>query len=105
MKKLTKNQKERFEKYWNKETINELITSTRNWCESKGIPFIVDDDDKLLARIDAERGKEGKAGAKIVILAGEDTVTSDDFAPLRDDEKSAFVVGVEATLAQCANHP
>jgi hypothetical protein len=27
MKKLTKNQKERFEKYWNKETINELITS------------------------------------------------------------------------------
>lgn len=56
--------------------------------------FIVDADDKLLAHINAEKAKEGKAGAKVVVLAGENTVKSDEFAGLRADEKNAFVVGV-----------
>lgn len=76
--------------------LNELITSIRSYCESKGIPFIVDDDDKLLTRINAERVKDGKAGAKVVVLAGENTVKSDEFAQLRNDEKNAVVVGVNS---------
>lgn len=74
--------------------LNELITSIRSYCESKGIPFIVDDDDKLLARINTERVKEGKTNAKVVVLAGENIVKSDEFAPLRNDEKNALVVGI-----------
>ncbi|MBU0605959.1 MAG: glutamate racemase [Candidatus Omnitrophica bacterium] len=76
--------------------LNGLVTSIRTYCESKGIPFIVDDDDKLLARINAERARAGKAGAKVVVLAGKETVTSDEFATLRNDKKSAFVVGVDS---------
>lgn len=81
-------------RYLQYDALNPLISSIRTYCESKDIPFIVDDDDKLLARINAERAREGKTGAKVVVLAGENTVKSDEFAPLRSDEKNAFVVGV-----------
>ena len=80
--------------YLQYDALNPLIGSLRTYCESKGIPFIVDDDDKLLARINAERAKDGKAGAKVVVLAGENTVRSDEFAGLRADEKNAVVVGI-----------
>ncbi len=81
-------------RYLQYDALNPLIGSIRTYCESKEIPFIVDYDDKLLARINAERAKEGKTGAKVIVLAGENMVKSDDFAPLRNDEKNAFVVGV-----------
>jgi predicted Rossmann-fold nucleotide-binding protein len=82
-------------KYLQGKNLNELIASARNYCESKGIPFIVDDDDKLPARINAERAKKGKVGAKVVVLAGKDTVASDEFLPLRNDQEKAFIVGVD----------
>ena len=75
--------------------LNPLIASLRTYCEARGIPLIVDDDDKLLAHINTERAKEGKYGAKVVVLAGKDTAASDDFAPLRNDGKNAFVVGID----------
>jgi len=83
-------------KYLQGQDLNELISSTRTYCESKGIPFIVSDDDKLLGLIEAEKAKNNMAGAKVVVLAGEDTVKSDAFAALRNDEKNAFVVGVNS---------
>ncbi|MFH1189802.1 MAG: ATP-binding protein [Candidatus Omnitrophota bacterium] len=75
--------------------LNELITSTRTYCESKGIPFIVDDDDELLARINEEKARPGKENARVIVLAGKDAVVSDKFAALRNDGKNAFVVGVD----------
>lgn len=83
-------------RYLQYDALNPLIGSIRTYCESKGIPFIVEEDDKLLARINAERAKEGKAGAKVVVLAGKDTVVSDEFATLRNDQDRAFVVGVDS---------
>ena len=81
-------------RYLQYDALNPLIGNIRSYCESKGIPFIVDDDDKLLTHINAERAKEGKAGAKVVVLAGKDAVISDEFATLRNDQGNAFVVGV-----------
>ena len=82
-------------KYLQYNALNPLISSIRTYCESKGIPFIVGEDDKLLSLINAERAKEGKTNAKVVVLAGESTVKSDEFSALRSDEKNAFVVGVD----------
>jgi hypothetical protein len=52
-------------RYLQYDALNPLIGNIRSYCESKGIPFIIDDDDKLPARINAERAKEGKQGAKV----------------------------------------
>lgn len=82
-------------RYLQYDALNPLVGSIRTYCESKGIPFIVEEDDKLLAHINAERAKEGKADAKVVVLAGKDTVTTDDFATLRNDRENAIVVGVD----------
>lgn len=82
-------------RYLQYDALNPLLASLRTYCESKGIPFVIDDDDKLLARINAEKAKDGRSGAKVVVLAGKDTVASDEFATLRNDEKNAFVVGVD----------
>lgn len=75
--------------------LNPLIISMRNYCESKGISFIDDEDGNLLDRINAERAKDGNLYAKVVVLAGKDTVMSKAFAPLRDPKENAFVVGVD----------
>jgi ubiquinone/menaquinone biosynthesis C-methylase UbiE len=83
-------------RYLQYDALNPLIGSIRTYCESRGIPFIVEEDDKLLARINAERAKEGKTGAKVVVLAGKDTVVSDEFATLRNDQEKSFVVGVDS---------
>lgn len=83
-------------RYLQYDALNPLIGSIRTYCESKGIPFIDDDDKNLIARINAERAKDGMANAKVIVLAGEDTVKGDDFASLRNDEKNAFVVGVNS---------
>lgn len=82
-------------RYLQYDALNPLIGSLRTYCESKGIPFVVDSDDKLLARINAERAKKGKTGARVVVLAGKETVTLNEFATLRNDERGAFVVGVD----------
>jgi hypothetical protein len=50
-------------RYLQGKELNELIVSIRAYCDSKGIPFIVDNDDKLPARINAEKAKEGKTDA------------------------------------------
>ncbi len=89
-----RNTNERSFRYLQGKDLNELITSMRSYCGSKGMPFIVDDDDKLLDNINRERAKKGMANAKVIVLAGENTVKSDEFTPLRNDEKNAFVVGV-----------
>lgn len=82
-------------RYLQYDALNPLIGSLRTYCESKGIPFIVDTDDKLLAQINTERAKDGRSGAKVVVLASKDTVASDEFTTLRNDQKNAFVVGVD----------
>jgi len=82
-------------RYLQYDALNPLLVSLRTYCEQKGIPFILDSDDKLLARINAERAKDGRSGAKVVVLAGKDAVASDEFTTLRNDQKNAFVVGVD----------
>lgn len=84
------------DRYLQYDALNPLIGSIRTYCESRGIQFIVDDDDKLLARINAERAKEGRAGAKVVVLADKNTAVSDEFTALRNDQENAFVVGVDS---------
>ena len=80
-------------RYLQYDALNPLITSIRKFCESRDIPFITGDDNELLAAINTERQKAGKENAKVIVLAGQDTVTSKEFEPLRND-KSAFLVGV-----------
>lgn len=75
--------------------LNPLIVSLRSYCESRGIPLIVDDDSKLPALINAERAREGYAGARVVVLAGKDDVALDEFTALRNDRKNTFVFGVD----------
>ncbi|MFA5500966.1 MAG: hypothetical protein WC404_07810, partial [Candidatus Omnitrophota bacterium] len=75
--------------------LNPLIVSLRSYCESKGIPLIVDDDSKLPALINAERAREGYAGARVIVLAGKDAVALDEFTALRNDRKNTFVFGVD----------
>ncbi|MCX5678345.1 MAG: hypothetical protein NTY76_04480 [Candidatus Omnitrophica bacterium] len=72
--------------------LNPLISSIRNYCESKGIPFIVDEDNNLPGRINTEKTRDGKSNAKVIVLAGKDTVKLPEFAPLRDDKN--VVVGI-----------
>ena len=82
-------------KYEQGKDLNELIVKIRGYCSSKGIPFIDDDDDKLLKRINDEKVAKGMPSAKVVVLAGKETVGSTEFEALRNDEKNAFVVGVD----------
>lgn len=75
--------------------LNPLIVSLRNYCDSKGVPLIVDSDTKLPGLITAERAKDGYANARVIVLAGKDAVALEDFAALRNDRKNTFVVGVD----------
>lgn len=74
--------------------LNPLIVSLRTYCESKGISFIVGEDNRLLGLINNEKAKDVHANAKVVVLADENIVRSEEFASLRNDEKNAVVVGV-----------
>jgi hypothetical protein len=75
--------------------LNPLISSIRNYCESKGIPFIVDEDNNLPGRISAEKTRDGKSKAKVIVLAGKETVKLPGFALLRDPKENAVIVGVD----------
>jgi hypothetical protein len=71
--------------------LNELITAISGSYEpGDNVEFIYDEDDALLERITEVEGHEK---AKIVILAGEDTITSAEFKPLVN-RKNTFAAGV-----------
>ena len=75
--------------------INPLISSIKTWCEKRNIPFRIEDDrnkEHFLATIEALRGDN--PGGKVAVLAAEDTITSNQFKPLRNNKKAYFMVGV-----------
>ncbi len=74
--------------------LNVHISQIRNYCNDHGIIFIDRDDSALLAEI--EKARAAHPNARVVVLAKEETVTSKEFAPLRDNEK-AFLAGVNAS--------
>jgi signal transduction histidine kinase len=64
-----------------------LIQSTRKLCNANGIPFLDVEDENLLTAINEERRKDGFQNARVVVLAGQDTLNLPDFVALRNDEK------------------
>jgi len=75
-------------RYLQGQNLNKLITSVTGLSSENGINFIVDEDEALLGRISEINGYEN---AKVVVMAGKDTVTSEDFKTLRDKEKNILV--------------
>ena len=73
--------------------LNELIVSIRKFCESRGIPFIDQDDGSLPAAIDARRSKEGFQDARVIVLA-DIAAIGKELAAMQGDEK-AFLVGID----------
>ena len=73
------------------DAINPLINRVKKFCKNHNISFQNMEDDELLGAI--EEARELNPNIKIIILAGETTVTSKGFESLRDDEK-AFLAGV-----------
>jgi signal transduction histidine kinase len=78
-------------RYLQYDALNPLIANMRSYCEEKGIPFIVDDDANLVGRIN--EAQKTNPNAKVVVLTGEATAKSEDFALLRSNA-NAFIVGV-----------
>jgi len=74
--------------------LNPLVTSLRDFCGERGIIFLDREDADLLAAIEEAGGR--KQGAKVIVLAGEDTVKSGEFAFFREKEGS-FLAGVDGT--------
>ncbi|MDP8258688.1 MAG: hypothetical protein P9L90_04620 [Candidatus Aadella gelida] len=68
--------------------INKLITALRRFCGQNNLPIVVGEDNELLGLVAAER--EERPDAKVIVLAGEFAVTSDEFKAL----KNAVLAGV-----------
>ena len=73
--------------------MNKLVVSMRRFCEDKGIPFIAGDEAAIEAAVAGARSKEGYGNARVVVLAGKDTLDT-DLAHLKEDE-NAFIAGVD----------
>ena len=73
------------------DALNPLISSIRSYCEERGIKFQDMDDIEILSAI--EKAKEETPDAKIIVLAGECTVSGEDFEVFRKDKKT-FLAGV-----------
>lgn len=72
--------------------IQPLIQMARRYCEQHGITFIDTEDTDILTGL--AKTREGKDGAKVLVLAGKETILSDAFSTLRDDE-NVFMAGVD----------
>lgn len=70
--------------------INRLITALRRFCGQNNLPMVVGEDNELLGLVAAER-KE-RPNAKVIVLAGETAVRSDDFKGL----ENAVLAGVNS---------
>jgi signal transduction histidine kinase len=75
-------------RYLQGQDLNKLITSITGLSTESGINFIADTDDALLGRISEIEDYED---AKIVVLAGKETITSDSFKTLRDNADNTLV--------------
>jgi len=78
-------------RYLQYDILNPLVASIRSFCEHKGIVFIDGKEEGLLSAIEQARGDS--ENAKVIVLASEKTVRSEDFKSLRKD-KNAFLAGV-----------
>jgi hypothetical protein len=80
------------DRYLQYDALNPLVISIRRFCEANGMTFIDRKDDELPAEI--EKARQGEKNAKVIVLAGEETVKSGGFGGLRDDE-NALLIGVD----------
>lgn len=74
------------------EALNPLISRLRSYCKDKGILF-VDACDASLAGVISEMRSEN-TGSRVIVLAGEETVKSNDFRHLREDIR-VLLAGVD----------
>ena len=76
--------------------INPLLIETKQYCDSKKVPFFYTSDGKLAELICAEMNRPENMDAKIIVLAGQETImNSPEFKTWRADRKRAFLVGVD----------
>ncbi|MFH1791742.1 MAG: hypothetical protein ABH885_07175, partial [Candidatus Omnitrophota bacterium] len=79
-------------RYLQYDALNPLMLSLRKFFEERGITYIEEDDENLAAEI--EKARKGNEGGKVIVLAGQDMVTSKEFQVLRED-KDVFLSGVD----------
>jgi SAM-dependent methyltransferase len=79
--------------------INQLLSAIRGFCRSRGITFVVSEDDKVVSDIKKETSQKGNLNAKVIVLAGEDKVRSAEFEIFRKDS-NVFVAGVSGESAR-----
>ena len=75
--------------------LNGLVRSMRKFCTERGIPFIDKDDGELLNEITTLKSQKEYANAKIIVLAGEDSLKN-ELSSLQG-AKDAFLFGVDKT--------
>ncbi|MDP2913640.1 MAG: hypothetical protein Q8N91_06515, partial [Candidatus Omnitrophota bacterium] len=73
--------------------LNGLIVSMRKFCEERGIPLIDRDDGELLNEIAILKSRKEYANAKVVVLAGEDSLNNGLL--LLQSTKDTFLFGVD----------
>lgn len=78
--------------------INPVITAVANFCRRNGIHFVSAPDSDLLGEIEEVEAKENLAGARIIVLAGRQSVEDRQSAlqPLINDP-NAFLAGVDSS--------
>ncbi len=84
-------------KYLQYDALNPLITMITNYCERRGIPFIIADDDDLPGLIAREKARRNMSDrTRVVMLAGADErgIVSENVRQLLDD-MSYTIVGVD----------
>lgn len=73
--------------------INPILTAIRKYCESRGMPFVIAEDKELIEQIEQQRGEEGYENAKVVVLAGDQSILSGHLTSLKSD-KNVFLAGI-----------
>jgi hypothetical protein len=70
-----------------------LMSEIRSFCRRRGITMVASKDDMVASDLNRELSSKGNAGAKVIILAGEETVRSEEFKKFRDND-NVFIAGV-----------
>jgi signal transduction histidine kinase len=81
-------------RYLQHDAINPLLSNLRNCREFERAQFIIEDDKNLAAAIQVKMGEKGFEGARVIALAGEETINK-DLAAL--DNGKNILMGVDST--------
>jgi hypothetical protein len=77
--------------------MNRLIAAIDSYCAEKGISFVRGEDSELISKIEEEKATKNFAGAKVIVLAGKESIVPDGaaLASLRNDE-NVFLAAVDS---------